>query len=78
SSLKIKKSINENQSSEKENIIVTPQQINEDLQEKKPEDATYDDDISKLSFKEKMILFNKKKNLGGLPSSKPARSRLTQ
>ncbi|CAF1131336.1 unnamed protein product [Adineta steineri] len=78
SSLKIKKSTNENQSSEKENILVTPQQTNEDLQEKKPEDATYDDDISKLSFKEKMILFNKKKNLGGLPSSKPTRSRLTQ
>jgi len=44
------------------------------------ENETFDDDISKLSFKEKMILFNKKKPTGLTPTSslKNNRNRLTQ
>ena len=40
----------------------------------------FDDDTSKLSFKEKMVLFNKKKNNNSTTSSssKTNRSRLTQ
>ena len=48
----------------------------------KPENQPeiFDDDTSKLTFKEKMILFNKKKNHGLNTSStlKSSRSRLTQ
>ena len=46
--------------------------------EKKAE--IFDDATSKLSFKEKMTLFNKKKTLGSSPSSnlKTNRNRLTQ
>ena len=50
------------------------------IEKKQPEDETFDDDISKLSFKEKMTLF-KKKNIIGTPTlavAKPNRSRLTQ
>lgn len=44
------------------------------------EKETYDDDISKLSFKEKMILFNKQKPMTLTPTSslKLNRNRLTQ
>jgi len=50
----------------------------ETLVEKKPE--VFHDDTSKLTFKEKMILFNKKKNIGLTTSSslKTSRNRLTQ
>jgi hypothetical protein len=50
----------------------------ETLVEKKPE--VFNDDTSKLTFKEKMILFNKKKNLGSTSASslKTSRNRLTQ
>jgi len=49
-------------------------EINESLTE------VFHDDTSKLTFKEKMILFNKKKNIGLTPTSslKNNRSRLTQ
>jgi hypothetical protein len=44
------------------------------------ENETFDDDISKLSFKEKMTLFNKTKTIGLTPTSslKNNRNRLTQ
>ncbi len=44
------------------------------------ENETFDDDTSKLSFKEKMILFNKNKPTGLTPTSslKNNRNRLTQ
>jgi hypothetical protein len=53
-------------------------EIDESSIETKPE--VFDDDTSKLTFKEKMILFNKKKNLGSSTSSslKANRNRLTQ
>jgi hypothetical protein len=74
-----KKYTNGNQHSHADDIHLTHQN-KENSPEKKPEDETFDDDISKLSFKEKMILFNKKKNMGLTPTSslKNNRSRLTQ
>jgi len=63
-----KKYANDNQRSKTENIIQTN------------EKETFDDDTSKLSFREKMILFNKNKPQGLTPTSslKSNRSRLTQ
>lgn len=63
-----KKYANGNQRAQTENIVKTE------------ENETFDDDISKLSFKEKMILFNKNKTMGLTPTSslKNNRNRLTQ
>jgi hypothetical protein len=63
-----KKYANGNQRSQTDSIIKTE------------ENETYDDDISKLSFKEKMTLFNKNKTIGLAPTSslKNNRNRLTQ
>lgn len=57
-----------NQRSKTENIIKTE------------ENEAFDDDTSKLSFKEKMTLFNKSKIMGLAPTSslKNNRNRLTQ
>ncbi|CAF1063837.1 unnamed protein product [Adineta ricciae] len=66
----------ENQRFEKED----QPEVDSPTEKKQPEDETFDDDISKLSFKEKMTLF-KKKNIIGTPTlavAKPNRSRLTQ
>lgn len=64
-----KKYANGNQRSQTENIVKTTD-----------ENETFDDDISKLSFKEKMTLFNKKKPAGLTPTSslKNNRNRQTQ
>jgi hypothetical protein len=64
-----KKYANGNQRSHTENILLQTQ-----------ENEPFDDDISKLSFKEKMTLFNKKKATGLTPTSslKNNRNRLTQ
>jgi hypothetical protein len=69
-----KKYTNGNQNSQIED------QTTEIPSEKKPENESFDDDISKLSFKEKMTLFNKKKSIGLTPTSslKTNRNRLTQ
>jgi hypothetical protein len=63
-----KKYANGNQRSQTENIV------------KSDEKESYDDDTSKLSFKEKMTLFNKNKSIGLAPTSsfKNNRNRLTQ
>jgi hypothetical protein len=72
-----RKSTTEEQRLKVENII-SPPEIDDTSTENKSE--VFDDDTSKLTFKEKMILFNKKKNIGlGTSSSlKTSRSRLTQ
>lgn len=71
-----KKYGSENQRSKTENILCAiPTSI-----DNKNEENSFDDDTSKLSFKEKMTLFNKK-NSKGLTSShslKHNRNRLTQ
>ncbi|CAF0992532.1 unnamed protein product [Rotaria sordida] len=74
-----KKYANEKHRSQTENILLL-QQNDESLSDKKTENEPFDDDISKLSFKEKMILFNKKKSNELIPTSslKNNRIRLTQ
>lgn len=64
-----KKYASGNQRSQTENIVKTTD-----------DNETFDDDISKLSFKEKMTLFNKKKPAGLTPTSslKNNRNRQTQ
>jgi hypothetical protein len=70
----IQKPANENQH------ILLPEQNKEVTSEKKTENDGFDDDTSKLTFKEKMILFNKKKSIGLTPTSslRNNRNRLTQ
>lgn len=55
-------------------------QNNESSSDKKSDNETFDDEVSKLSFKEKMTLFNKNKANLLTPTSsiKKNRSRLTQ
>ncbi|CAF2819700.1 unnamed protein product [Rotaria sp. Silwood2] len=74
-----KKYANEKQRSQTENIFLIHQNT-ESSSDKKTENDTFDDDISKLSFKEKMTLFDKNKSAGLAPtsSSKNNRIRLTQ
>ncbi|CAF0986323.1 unnamed protein product [Rotaria sp. Silwood1] len=74
-----KKYANEKQRAYTENILLMHQN-NESSSDKKTENETFDDDISKLSFKEKMTLFDKKKPMGLAPTSslKNNRIRLTQ
>ena len=59
--------------------------ISDHIEQSEPKPEIFDDDTSKLTFKEKMILFNKKKNNGLNTSSsssssslKTSRNRLTQ
>ncbi len=54
--------------------------ISDDIEQSENKPEIFDDDTSKLTFKEKMILFNKKKNNGLNTSStlKTSRNRLTQ
>lgn len=68
-----------NQRSKTENLLPS-QPSPENSPEKTTEDNVYDDDTSKMTFKEKMILFNKKNAHGLAPSSslKHNRNRLTQ
>ncbi|UJR20854.1 hypothetical protein I4U23_023964 [Adineta vaga] len=70
----------ESQRLEKENRLQSQEKTDSPPETRKIDDETYDDDISKLSFKEKMSLF-KTKNIIGTPTlavAKPNRSRLTQ
>lgn len=74
-----KKYAHENQRSQTDNILLM-RQNDESSSETKTDNNTFDDDISKLSFKEKMTLFNKKKPSGLTPRSSlnSDRNRLTQ
>ena len=74
-----KKYASEHQRSQTENICLLHRN-DEMLSEKKNENDTFDDEISKLSFKEKMSLFNKNETIKLVPTSslKCHRNRLTQ
>ncbi|CAM4895290.1 unnamed protein product [Rotaria socialis] len=75
-----KKYANQNQRSQTDNILLMHHNNESSSDKKTDNEAAFDDEISKLSFKEKMTLFNKKKPAGLTPTSslKKNRNRLTQ
>ncbi|CAF1347565.1 unnamed protein product [Rotaria magnacalcarata] len=75
-----KKYADQNQRSQTDNILLMHHSNESSSDKKTDNEAAFDDEISKLSFKEKMTLFNKKKPAGLTPTSslKKNRNRLTQ